>query len=315
MFTSLARVLPSSADVLPWRQSRLPFPRARKAADPFGRQRLDLKGFTALLRAEGLAERLSDLEDRVRALAHSARMLFGFSFAPSDLRIPARELPWLLAGLASGLTFRPLVVDSPRPEDVATLRLDPQQPMLAYRLERLRASGMRILNPAAGTALAAEFRWPERGSLADALGDHGLQQLPEVYERLPLPRTIGGCVGTRPRLVLAGRYLGPRRGPLLATGPAGSARVEDPAGYPTAAAVLAAGCRLLSPEVALLLASLPDVRDDVSSFLGCDGPVLLGALTPFARLATITSFETGIQLGTADPWRVHSADRFVAVTG
>lgn len=315
VFTSLARTLPSSAAVLPWRQSRLPFPRPRKTGDPFGGHRLDLKSFTALLRAEGLAERLPDLADRVRALAHSARILYGFSFAPSELRIPTRDLPWLLAGLASGLTCRPLVVDSPRPADVAALGLDPHQPMLAYRLERLRASGMRILNPSAGAALAAEYRWPERGSLADALGDNGLQHLPEVYERLPPARTIGGRVGAGPRLVLVGQYLGPRRGPLLATGTAGSARVEDPATFPTAASVLAAGCRLLTPEVALLLAGFPDVRDDVSSFLGCDGPVLLSALTPFARLATITSFETGIQLGTADPWRVHSADRFVAVTG
>lgn len=315
VFTSVARLLPPSVDVLPWRQTPLPFPRAsRRSRLPAG-FRLDLRGFRALLSAEGLAERLPDLEERVGALAHTGRQLYGFSFAPSDVRIAVRDLPWLLAGLEAGLTLRPLVIESPRSEDVASLGLDPGEPILRYRLRCLARSGMRIIPFHGSLALAEQFRWPERRSLADALETDGLRSLPEVYEELGTAPTIGSRVGQRPRLVLVGRHLGPRRGPLLGTRDDAGVRVIDPATFPTAASVLEAGCRLLTPEEALLLAASPDLRDDTSTFLGCDGPILLGALTPYARIATFTSHEAGIQLGTADPWRVHAADRLVAVTG
>jgi len=301
--------------ILPWRQAPLPFPRSsRRSLLPAG-FRLDLRGLRALLASEGLAERLPDLEEHVGALAHTARQVFGFSFAPSEVRIPVRDLPWLLAGLSAGLTLRPLVVDSPRPEDVSALGLDPQECLLRYRLRCLWKSGMRILPFHGSLALAEQLRWPERRSLADVLGSDALQRLPEVYDQLGGSATIGSRVGQRPRLVLVGRHTGPRRGPLLGTGEGGSVRVIDSATFPTAASVLEAGCRLLSPEEAFLLAGSPDLRDDTSTFLGCDGPILLGALTPYARVATFTSHEAGIQLGTADPWRVHASDRLVAVTG
>ena len=316
MQTSAARVPSSlSAAVLPWREPRLPVPSPVRLSASSGGHRLDLKGFLSILSAEGLRDRVPDLEERICALSRNARTLYGFSFTPSELRIPARDLPWLLSGLASGLTLRPLVLDSPRPEDIASLGLDPRQSMLAFRLDRLRASGMRILNSGASAALCTDLRWPDRDGLGERLGEDGLRWLPEVYESLPLPATLGGRAGARPRLIFVGRHGGPRRGPLLAATAGAAVRVEDPATYPTAATVLGSGCRLLTPEAALLLAGQPDLRDGDSSLLGCDGPVLLGALTPFARIATITSYESGIQLGTADPWRVHAADRLVAATG
>jgi len=299
---------------LPWRQTPLPFPRSsRRSTLPAG-FRLDLRGLRALLASEGLAERLPDLEERVGALAHAARHVFGFSFAPSDVRIPVRDLPWMLAGLTAGLTLRPLVVDSPRPEDVTSLGLDAHASLLSYRLRCLERSGMRILAFHGSLALASELRWPERRSLTDVLEQGTLSSLPEIYEALGPVHTVGARVGQRPRLVLVGRHTGPRRGPLLSKTEGGAVRVIDPVTFPTAASVLEAGCRLPTPEEALLLAASPELRDDASTFFGCDGPLLLGALTPHARIATFTSHEDGIQLGTADPWRVHASDRLVAVT-
>ncbi len=316
MFSSLAPIgSPDLCRVLPWRQAPLPFPRSAPRRNTREARSLPLDVFHAVLAAEGLDDRLPDFGARLTSLAHAHRMLYGFSFAPSELRISARDLPWLVAGLAAGLTLRPLVLDSPRPEDVRRLGLDPRQSLLGYRLESLRRSGLRILNPGGSQALAEQLRWPERGSLAECLGPAGLRELPEVYDRLDPSPTIRSRVGQRPRLVLVGRYSGPRRGPLLGAGPDGAVLVVDPAMFPTAASVLTAGCRLLTPEETILLAGAPDLRDGESTFLGCDGPILLGALTPYARIATFTSHENGIQLGTADPWRVHASDRLVAVTG
>lgn len=316
MLSSLAPIAPPDlCRVLPWRQAPLPFARGVRRRNARESRSLPLDVFHAVLAAEGLDDCVPDLDARLAVLARAHRTLYGFSFAPSALRVPARDLPWLLAGLAAGLTLRPLVLDSPRPEDVRRLGLDPRQSLLSYRLDRLMASGMRILNPGGSRALAEQLRWPERGSLAECLGPRGLCDLPAVYDRLDHPATIRSRTGEHPRLVLVGRHTGPRRGPLLAPRDGGGVRVVDPATFPTAATVLAAGCRLLTPEEAVLLAGAPDLRDDTSTFLGCDGPILLGALTPYARIATITSHDDRIQLATADPWRVHAADRLVAVTG
>lgn len=316
MLSSLAPIAPPDLGrVLPWRQAPLPFARGARRTSTRESRSLPLHVFHAVLAAEGLDDRLPDLEARLAVLARTQRILYGFAFAPSEVRIPARDLPWLLEGLAAGLTLRPLVLDSPRPDDVHRLGLDPRQSLLGYRLERLMASGMRILNPAGSRALAEQLRWPEHGSLAECLGASGLRDLPEVYDRLDHPATIRSRIGRPPRLVLVGRHTGPRRGPLLASRDGGGVQVVDPATFPTAATVLATGCRLLTPEEAVVLAGAADLRDDTSTFLGCDGPILLGALTPYARIATITSHDDGIQLATADPWRVHASDRLVAVTG
>jgi hypothetical protein len=270
------------------------------------------------LATDGLAERVPYLEEHVRALAHTHRSLFGFAFTPSELRIPARDLPWLLAGIRAGLLTRPVVLDSPRAQDVASLGLDPSQSLLRFRVERLRASGMHVRSPEASLATWETLRWPERDSLAEALAAKpplALRDPLGVYERLPQAATIGERVGMRPRLLLVGRGTGPRRGALLGARSDGTVRLHDSTEWATAASALESGCRFLTPEAALLLAGAPGVRDEESSFLGLDGPVLLAALTPHARIATLSSDEDGIQLGTADPWRMHTFDRFVAVSG
>jgi hypothetical protein len=316
MLVSAARSL--ECHVLPWCQSPLPFARGSRRPRPTGTHRLDLGGFVELLANEGLAQRVPYLAEQVRTLAHAHRALFGFSFTPSELRVPVRDLPWLLAGIRAGLLTRPVVLDSPHAEDVASLGLNPTQTMLRFRVERLMASGMHISSPQASLATWEMLRWPERDSLAETLaGDgHGaLRDLPASYDGLAPTATIAQRVGARPRLLLVGRTTGPRRGPLLGARRDGTVRIVDPDAWPTAASVLDAGCRFLTPEAALLLAGAAGMRDGESSFLGCDGSVLLAALTPHARIATITSDEDGIQLGTADPWRVHAFDRFVAVSG
>lgn len=300
----------------PARQAILPFPRRVPPRHTKQTGRLDLFHFIHLLDEEGLADRVPFLEDSIAALAHYHRSVFGFGFRPSDLRIPLRDVPWILLGIRDGILTRPVVLDSPSLMDVVELGLDTAQSILHLRIERLAASGMQFL----GSDVAWDgLRSARHGALADRLA-RSLQRgrsawwsdFQDVYEHLPDGPTVGERVGTAPRLLFVGAPEGPRPGRLLAVRESSEPCARTVAPWQSAALTLEAGCRFLGPEAALLLAGCPDVREGDSSLLGGGQPVLLAALTPSARVATMQAEAHGVRLGCRDARGCDIGDRFIA---
>ncbi|MEO6325685.1 MAG: hypothetical protein ABIQ65_13770 [Thermoanaerobaculia bacterium] len=318
----VTNMLQHLSSVLPFpgvsRSSRFPAWHAIRSARPPRGDRLDLRTFVRLLEAEGLSDRLPDLELRVSALSDYNLKVFGFAFDPRDLRIPERDLPWLLMGLRTGVLTRPLVIDSPSAIDSIRVGLDVSSSLLFYRLERLAESGLHFSCFSGSREQWRDLRWTKHGSLADKLlrvvgspsASH--DDLTAVYERLRPAPTVGDRLGAGPRFLLVGSNREPSQNRVLARRPNGAPSVRRMLECRAPAFALEKGCRFLSPEAALLLLGSPGVRDDESSFLAVDGPIWLSGLNPFGRVATLQSESRGIVIGCGDPKRNEPLDRLPA---
>lgn len=315
MFEHVASVLPFPGVSV--RRSAAPRGSRRPSRAPQG-ARLDLRAFVHLLAAEGLSDRLPDLERQVAALSAYNRCVFGFTFNPSEVRIPERDLPWLLLGLREGILTRPLVIDSPRAIDAVRLGIDLACPILTYRLEQLALSGIHFRCAAASWEVWRELRWPRHGPLADRVGrlvgarSASYADLAAVYDQLPPSPTIGERLGVGPRFLLVGPNWEERRNRVLAARTNGAPVVKTLASWRSAAFALDEGCRFLSPEAALLLLGTPGVRDGDSTFLASDGPIWLSALNRVGRVAMLQSESSGVVLSCGDPKRVEPFDRLPA---
>jgi hypothetical protein len=289
----------------------------RTGRSPYA-NRLDLRTFVRLLQDEGLSDRLPDLELHIRRLSDYHRSVFGFTFDPAAIRIPNRDLAWMLLGLREGILTRGIVIDSPRAMDVVRLGLDPTCSMLRYRFEQLVRSGIHFISPCATWSLWNDLRWPKHGSLAERVTRVGgapsasYTDLMAVYESLPSPPTIGGRVGIGPRLLLVGRNREPRLNRVLAARSNGEPVVKTMFDCRSPAFALEEGCRFLSPEGALLLLASPDVRDGESSYLAEEGPIWLSGLNPFGMMAKMQSEARGVFVSVGDVRRNDPLDRLPA---
>ena len=291
-----------------------------RAATTPDSDRLDLGSFVRLLEREGLADRLPHLELRVQALSNDYLNVFGFTFDPSEIRIPKRDVPRLLLGIRERVFTRPLVIHSPSVLDAIRLGLQPSMPMLTYRFECLARSGLRFKSAFTSWIFWKDLRSPRDRPLADevrrVVGPRlsASSDLAAVYEGLPPGATIAERLGAAPQFLLVGRNRESAHNRVLATRADGTPVVKVLTGCRSPAFAMERGCRFLSPEAALLLLGWQDNRDGDSSLLACEGPIWLSALDPFGRVPMLQSEPDGVVLSTGDPRRNEPFDRLPATS-
>ncbi|MEO6325924.1 MAG: hypothetical protein ABIQ65_14965 [Thermoanaerobaculia bacterium] len=318
----VTKMLDHLSSILPFpgvpRSTIFPTRHAIRSGRPSHGDRLDLHTFVRLLEAEGLSDRLPDLELQVSTLSNYNLRVFGFAFDPSEIRIPERDIPWLLMGLRTGILTRPLVIDSPSAIDAIRLGLASSSPLLFYRLERLAQSGIHFASFYGAREQWRDLRWTRRGALADKLlrvvgsASASHENLSAVYERLRPAPTVGDRLGAGPRFLLVGPDREPAQNRVLSKQSNGEPRAKKMLECRSPAFALEKGCRFLCPEGALMLLGSPGVRDDESSLLAVDGPIWLSGLNPFGRVATLQSESRGIVLDCGDPRRNDPLDRLPA---
>lgn len=317
MIEHISSVVPFPGVDFP-RSTRIPLRRSIRSGHPSRTDRLDLRAFVRLLEAEGLSDRLPDLEHQVATLSNYNFTVFGFAFDPSEIRIPERDLPWLLLGLREGILTRPLVIDSPSAIDALRLSLDASYSLLAYRFEKLARSGIRFSAFQGGWEPWRDLRWTRRGSLSERLRkivgspSASYDDLLSVYEGLGPAPTVGDCLGAGPRFLLVGPNREAPRNRVLAIRPNGEPRVKRMLECRSPAFALEEGCRFLSPEATLMLLGSPGVRADDSSILGMDGPIWLSGLNSLGRVAMMQAETRGVALTCGDPRRNDPVDRLPA---